>query len=441
MAPMGELKMNSERSITRALDWALRAAISTMLAWAIWSAARVGVGAWYARRGSAQDLERAIEWTPENAANYAALARLEELADGAEGEARALRLRERATLLEPSDETFWLERAMSEDEAGMGESAGPDYLRARELFPFSPDVNRALGDYYLRQGRIDDALDALRFAIVADPEMRAEVFAELWRAGVDAREVLERGVPPDREVLLAYLDSLAAAGALDDAHLVWARIEALGAISPQDTTQYAAFQQGAFQYIDALIRFQRTAEMEAVWAEIAPEQAEAARASGNSISNGSFEQPMLNEGLDWRVYPVDGVFVSLDATAAHDGARSLRIDFGAVGNLAYQNTYEYVPVESDTEYEFTGYLRAANVTSDSGPRFELYDAANPQNLSVATEDIRGTADWTAERLRFRTSPDTHVLGVRVGRPASTSFDDRLSGTVWVDDVRLVKAAD
>ena len=58
-----------------------------------------------------------------------------------------------------------------------------------------------------------------------------------------------------------------------------------------------------------------------------------------------------------------------------------------------------------------------------------------------TRIMLGTADWTAERLRFRTSPDTHVLGVRVGRPASTSFDDRLSGTVWVDDVRLVKAAD
>jgi hypothetical protein len=399
------------------------------------------VGAWYARRGSPADLERAIRWAPGNAANDATLARLDELAGGPEGQARALRLRQHATLLEPGNAIFWLERAMSEDEAGAAENAGPDFLRARELFPLSPDVNRALGEYYLRQGRIDDALDALHFAIAADPEMRPALFDELWRAGVDAREVLERGAAPDREVLLAYLDALSAVGAMDDANLVWTRIEALGGISAQSAAQHDAYQQGAFQYVDALIRFERTAELQAVWAEVAPAQAAAARAAGNSISNGSFEAPMLNEGLDWRVSPVDGVFVSLDATEAHDGTRSLRIDFGAPGNLTYQHIFEFAPVEADTDYEFTGYLRAVDITSDSGPRFELYDAANPQNLNVATEDVRGITGWTAERLRFRTGPTTHMLIVRVGRPPSTSFDNHLSGTVWVDDVRLTKAAD
>jgi tetratricopeptide (TPR) repeat protein len=382
-----------------------------------------------------------MRWAPENAANDATLARLDELAGGAEGQARALKLRQRATLLEPGNAIFWLERAMSEDEAGMAESAGPNFLQARELFPLSPDVNRALGEYYLRQGRIDDALDALRFAIAADPEMRPALFGELWRAGVGAREVLARGVPPDRDALLAYLDALAAVGALDDAQLVWMRIEALGGISALSAVQHDAYQQGAFQYVDALIRFERTAELEEAWAEVAPAQAAAARAAGNLISNGSFEEPMLNEGLDWRVSPVDGVFVSLDATEAHEGARSLCIDFGAPGNLAYQHIFEFVPVEADTDYEFSGYLRAVDITSDSGPRFELYDAANPQNLNVATEDVRGITGWTAERLRFRTGPTTHMLIVRVGRPPSTSFDNHLSGTVWVDDVRLTKAAD
>jgi hypothetical protein len=84
-------------------------------------------------------------------------------------------------------------------------------------------------------------------------------------------------------------------------------------------------------------------------------------------------------------------------------------------------------------------LRAAEITSDSGPRFEVYDAANPQRLNFVTDEILGTTDWTPDRLRFRTGPDTHVLIVRVARPPSTSFDDRLSGTVWVDDVRLAKA--
>ncbi|MGC1188860.1 MAG: hypothetical protein WA871_15860 [Candidatus Acidiferrales bacterium] len=429
--------MNAEHPLAHALDVVWRAALTTALLFAAWSAARGGAGAWYARYGGSQNLERAMKWAPKNAANFATLARLDELAGGADGQAQALQLRRKATQLEPDNAIYWLERAMSEDETGAPESAGADYLRARELFPLSPDVNRALGEYYLRQWRIDDALDSLRLAIAGDPELRPVIFNELWRAGVGTGAVLKRGAPWDRATLVAYLDALAAAGALDDARLVWVQIEARGGAG---TTQDGV-QRDAFQYVDALIRFQRTAELETVWAEVAPEQAQAARASGNLIANGSFEQPMLNEGLDWRVIPLSGVFVSVDATSAHDGARSLRIDFGTAGNLAYQHTFEFVPVESDTTYEFTGYLRAANITSDSGPRFELYDAVNPQHLNMATGDVRGTTDWTEERLRFRTGPDTHMLIVRVGRPPSTSFDNHFSGTLWVDDVRLAKAAD
>jgi tetratricopeptide (TPR) repeat protein len=423
-------QMNAHRPLTHTLDWVWRGALTVALVCAAWSAARTGVAAWYSRRGSEQDLARAIRWAPNNAENYATLARLNELAGGTGERARALHLRRRATQLEPGDATYWLEQAMSEDEAGQPESAEPDYRRARELFPLSPDVNRALGEYYLRQGRIDDALDALRFAIAADPGMRADVFAELWRAGVDTREVLRRAVPADREALVAYLNALAAVGALDDAKVVWAQLQALGAVPAQD----------AFQYFDALIRYERTTELEAVWAQVAPAEAVAARANGNLISNGSFELPMLNAGLDWRVIPVPGVFVSIDAITAHDGARSLRIDFEAPGNPGYQHVFEFVPVEANTDYEFSGALLAEAITSDSGPRFELYDAANPQRLNLATGDVRGTTGWTVVRLGFRTGADTHLLIVRVARPPSTSFDNRLSGTVLVDDVRLAKAA-
>jgi tetratricopeptide (TPR) repeat protein len=204
--------MNAHRPLTDRIDWVWRAALTVALACAAWGSARVGVAAWYSRRGSKRDLARAIRWAPANAENDAALARLYELAGGIDARARALQLRRQATQLEPGDATYWLEQAMSEDEAGQPESAEPDYLRARALFPFSPDVNRALGEYYLRQGRIDDALGALRLGIAADPGMRADVFAELWRAGVDTHEVLRRAVPADREALVAYLDALAAVG-------------------------------------------------------------------------------------------------------------------------------------------------------------------------------------------------------------------------------------
>jgi hypothetical protein len=314
-------QMNTGHPFTRTFDWVWRAALTGALACGVWSAGRVGVGAWFARRGSNEDLARAIRWAPDDAENDAALARLDELGASSAGGAHALRLRRRATTLEPGNATYWLELGMSEDEAGVPEDAEADYLRARDLFPFSPDVNRSLGEYYLREGRIGDALDALRLTIAGDPEMRADVFGELWRAGVATREVLERGAAPDRATLLAYLDTLAVEGALDDAHLVWTRLEAPGGSG--------ASAQDASPYVDALIENERTAELRAVWAEVAPAQAAAGHAAGDLISNGSFEAPMLNEGLDWRVIPVAGAFASVDGSTAYEGARSLRIEFDA----------------------------------------------------------------------------------------------------------------
>jgi tetratricopeptide (TPR) repeat protein len=427
--------MNADRSFARAFDGAWRAAMTAALIYGAWSAARAGGAAWFARLGDPQDLALATKWAPDDAANYAALGNLDELAGGASGQARALQLRRAATQLEPANAVYRLERAMSEDEAGEPELAEPDYLRARELYPLSPDVNRALGEFYLRQWHVGEALDAMRVAVAGDPDLRAAVFGELWRAGIDTGEVLRRGAPWDRATLVAHLDTLAAAGALDDARLVWTQIEALGGGPASDQVQ-----SDAFQYIDALIRSERTAELPTTWAEVAPAEAQPTGAAGNLISNGSFEQPILNAGLDWRVIPVDGVFVSVDATEARDGAHSLRIEFSDPGNPAYRHTFEFVPVEANTEYDFSGYLRAADITSDTGPRFELYDAENPKNLDLSTGDIRGTTDWTAERLHFRTGPETRMLIVEIGRPASSSFDDKLSGTVWMDDVRLVKAA-
>jgi hypothetical protein len=99
----------------------------------------------------------------------------------------------------------------------------------------------------------------------------------------------------------------------------------------------------------------------------------------------------------------------------------------------------YVPVNPQTVYEFTGYLRVQGITTDSGPRFQICDAYDAGKLSLTTENLVGSSGWSPQRLEFRTGTDTHLLVVRVDRPASRKFDNQIAGTVWVDGVSL-KAA-
>ncbi len=57
-----------------------------------------------------------------------------------------------------------------------------------------------------------------------------------------------------------------------------------------------------------------------------------------------------------------------------------------------------------------------------------------------TQNEIGTLPWTMEELDFVTGPQTHVITVRVTSKLSERLDNKIRGTLWVDDVSLVPAS-
>jgi len=51
--------------------------------------------------------------------------------------------------------------------------------------------------------------------------------------------------------------------------------------------------------------------------------------------------------------------------------------------------------------------------------------------------VTGTRNWSPRQLEFRTGPKTRLAVVRVARPPSRMFDNRISGTLWIDRVSLI----
>jgi hypothetical protein len=81
-------------------------------------------------------------------------------------------------------------------------------------------------------------------------------------------------------------------------------------------------------------------------------------------------------------------------------------------------------------------MRAKGITTDRGPRFQVFDAFNMGKLLRSTESIVGTCGWSSQLLEFKTDSDTRLLLVRVARPPSNKLDNQISGTVWIDQVSL-----
>ena len=383
---------------------------------------------WYYRQGSLEGLRRAVRWNPRNPRFVAALARGLTL-EGADP-AEVVRLYEHAARLEPAQADYWAQLGGAYEWAGREEEARRAYERARELFPNSPDINWQLGNFYVRAGRTRDALHALAKTVRSDPGMGPAAFDVAWRAGIPAEQILAEMLPSDQAILLSYLSYLLGTQRLDEAGRVWARVLA----------SKAAFEpQAAFRYLDALIAHRRIEELTAAWAALAernPTLIPSRRREHNLMTDGGFEDAVLNGGLGWRVAPLEGAAVEVDNLTFFDGAHSFAVHFDGKHNLDYGHVYQYVPVRPDTAYRFTGYMRTRGITTDSGPRFLILDAYSRAKLSAATQDLRGTAGWTPVQLDFRTGPDTRLLLVQLARLPSWKFDNQIAGTVWIDHLTL-----
>jgi hypothetical protein len=61
---------------------------------------------------------------------------------------------------------------------------------------------------------------------------------------------------------------------------------------------------------------------------------------------------------------------------------------------------------------------------------------DPHHLDVLTPNETGTLPWTLEQSDFTTGPKTHLILLRLFRKPSERLDNKLRGTVWIDDVSL-----
>jgi len=118
----------------------------------------------------------------------------------------------------------------------------------------------------------------------------------------------------------------------------------------------------------------------------------------------------------------------------------LMVQFSGKDNLDYRHVFQYVKVSPGHAYHLQALMKTEGITTDSGPRLEVYDAYNSHVLDKMTDDLIGTSDaWTTLFLDFVTGPKTELLVVRLARLPSKKLDNLITGRVWLDDVRLTPA--
>lgn len=396
-----------------------------------YSVTKRGVAAQYFQKKSPEALQTAIRWDPGNAQYYNALATMRHFYADNDNPDEQVRLYQRAVSLSPQNALYWADLGSAFDWAGNR----PEALRALEhasaLFPNSPDVNWKLANFYVRSRKTEEALRSLRKVLLGGAMPQQDVFALAERVTENKNIILDEMVPKEAPILLGYLNYQSGEGDMAAAEQTWR--ELLASKVPFELPE-------SFFYLEALIQKRQPEQLADAWTALAerfPEKAGSLHVAPNLVANGSFETDILNGGLDWRVVPAEGATVSIDAGDSVDGKRSLRIEFDGTRNVDYGQVLQYVLVRPNTRYQFHGYMRTDAITTDSGPRFQIFDACNFARMLGSTENAVGTSGWIERGLEFKTPGDTRLLLIRIARPASGKFDNKIRGTVWIDKVRLV----
>lgn len=239
-------------------------------------------------------------------------------------------------------------------------------------------------------------------------------------------------LPARRQDYIAALNYFLSMKNSDAALASWEKLAGLGRKVPLHSS---------FDLIDTLIASDRASDAAGVWRQalVLAGRAEQGGGGYDLVFNGGFEHSLVDGGFGWRWIPNSDADLDLVGDITHSGKQSARVTFDGKANLDFSALRQYVPVQPSTHYRFSAYMRTYRITTDSGPQFVIRTCSNPARPLAQTVAMTGTNPWREVPAEFTTGADTKCVEIVLRRVPSQMFENRISGTVWVDDVRLSPA--
>jgi tetratricopeptide (TPR) repeat protein len=333
-----------------------------------------------------------------------------------------------AVVLNPHRASYWLDLATSYQFLGNRTAQRAALEHAISSDAWTPDVAWQAANLYLSVGDTDRAMQEFRVVLGNDPYLPPSALQLCWRAKPDVNLLLKDVVPPISSVYSAFLELLISREEIGPAASVWA-----GSVELRQPIENRYI----FDYVRFLISKQKVADALKVWGQSATLSSLSTYqpSSENLVVNGDFSLPLLNAGFDWLYEKSTRVSLALDSTQAYFGPRSLRISFEG-GPIQDAGIRQLVPVEPNTNYEFSAYFRSQNLEGAGGPQFVLDDFYSGESY-FTSEPLIGGDTWKQVSGSFLTHGQTQLLQMHVKKtPPGTA----IRGKLWIDAIRLAPAS-
>jgi hypothetical protein len=237
-------------------------------------------------------------------------------------------------------------------------------------------------------------------------------------------QLLQFGLP-GRVDCQAYLTFLLARKQIGTAAELWSAILFHGYSDVQLANEYTSF-------LLQNNNFEAAAE---AWTQYARKHEKGYR-DCNRIFNGDFESKLTGSPFDWLIEQSPGATIDISHADAPSGSYSLGIQFDGHEKVSAIGLRQTVFLKSG-RYRFRAFVRMNGVVADRGIVFRLLSQRAPKPLTVTTEPILGSSDWTAVVESFTVPPLSAGLFELSLAPAPTLLFDRpIRGTLWIDTVSI-----
>lgn len=328
--------------------------------------------------------------------------------------------------LAPRDFRWWIElgRAYEQDEKPVQAEAA--FKKAIELGPTYTFPRWQLGNFYLRQGRTDEAFAELKLATKNNQTYREQVFSLAWEYFDKDPAKLEQIAADSPDVHASLALFYAQRGRAADSLRNWDMLtDEQKAQNPQIFRTIAQGLYDKRSYPEAL--------------EFARQLGIDPDAKPETVTNAGFEKTIGNAEdtrFGWRVMRNDAkVDVATDSIVRHDGARSLRIFFKAYNKPELYIVTQNVVAVPGRSYRLRFWLRTENLRSAGMPQLQIVNANDDTMLAKSQSYPNGTNDWEQVSVEFTAPENCSGIVIRTIR-ASCGPDCPIAGTIWYDDFEL-----
>lgn len=373
-------------------------------------------------------LQRAVHLEPDNAAGWHRLGRWEELSLAEGNLQRAREHYREATRLNPYDSRYWLDLANLLAVAGAPREAEAAVAQALRVDPHTPSTLWAAGNFWLRSAEPHRSFPYLRAALEADPGLAPALIQSCHNAVRDPDILLREVLPARPRFLLVYLWLLVRQDETTGAARVW---QALVQTGRDFTAEQALF------YVDYLIDSGDADSALQAWNDLkrlklVPE----ASGAEELLYNAGLGQAPLNGGFDWRVLEHPDVSVTQSNGRPGSAATAVVIRFLGEDNLYYRHFFQHVPVAPNTRYRFEAWVSSENISTESGPRLEVYEPQNSAVPPAYSAALVGSNDWRPLAVELTTGPRTRLVRVGIVRLPSQRVDNRIRGVARATEFSL-----